>query len=90
MSGRPWRVGAPFAGTITTCDCWGGKPVCFNKGEHVAVAFERACVTTAKGRRALQGKPIARLVWSPKPFDDETGDGPYGGQYPPDDDNGAP
>jgi hypothetical protein len=83
-TGRPWRVGAPFSGaaTLTGCECWGGKPVCFKKGEHVAVTFDRACrgTTDARTRRALEGVAIKRLVWRPRPFGgDEYGGDDYGG-----------
>lgn len=82
MANRPWRVGAPFQGTITDCDCWGGKMVCFRKGEHVAVTFDRRCRSAldARTRRGLQGTAIKRLVWSPKAFGgDEYGGAEYGG-----------
>jgi hypothetical protein len=86
IAGRPWRVGKPFAGVVTDCDCWGGRTVCFKKGEHVAVTFERSCRTAidARGRRALEGLAIKRLVWSPKPFGgDEYGGAEYGGDDDP-------
>ncbi len=74
VTGHPWRVGSPLTSVaeLTKCDCWGGKPVCFKKGEHVGVAFERGCraVSTRKGLRTLEGRPIARLVWSAKGFGD--------------------
>lgn len=77
MSDRPWRVGEPFKGTVTDCDCWGGKLVCFKKGDHVAVTFDRRCRSAfdARAKRALQGAAIKKLVWSPKAF----GSDPYGG-----------
>ncbi len=77
MTGRPWRVGTPFVGSVTDCDCWGGKSVCFKKGEHVAVTFDRTCrsAADARGRRSLEGQTIKRLVWSPKAF----GGDDYGG-----------
>ena len=83
MADRPWRVGAPFKGTITDCDCWGGKTVCFKKGEHVAVTFDRRCRSTfdARAKRALQGTAIKKLVWSPKAFGgDAYGGAEYGGE----------
>ncbi len=86
MADRPWRVGAPFKGTITDCDCWGGKLVCFKKGEHVAVTFDRRCRSAldARGHRGLQGVAIKKLVWSPKPFGgDEYGGAEYGGDDDP-------
>lgn len=82
---RAWRVGAPFKGKVTDCDCWGGRLVCFTRGEHVAVTFDRRCRSTfdARANRALQGVAIKKLVWSPKPFggDDYGGEGeddPFG------------
>ncbi len=81
MPSRPWRVGAPFKGDVTDCDCWGGKLVCFKKGEHVAVTFDRRCRNAfdARARRGLQGTAIKKLVWSLKAFGgDEYGGDEYG------------
>jgi hypothetical protein len=72
---RDWRVGSRFAGTghFSECACWGGKPVCFKRGEHVAVGFDRKCGETRSERRTrrLEGAPIAYLVWSPRGFEIE-------------------
>jgi hypothetical protein len=72
---RDWRVGAPFTGAshFSGCTCWGGKPVCFKRGEHVAVGFDRKCGETRAERRTrrLEGATIAYLVWSPRRFGDE-------------------
>jgi hypothetical protein len=76
MTSKPWRVGAPFKGAVTDCDCWGGKLVCFTKGEHVAVTFDRRCRSTEDAhKRGLTNAPIKKLVWSPKAF----GGDEYGG-----------
>jgi hypothetical protein len=79
VTGHPWRVGAPFSGVsvLTSCECWGGKPACFKKGEHVAVTFDRSCkgTTDPRSRRVLEGIPIKRLVWKPEAF----GGAAYGG-----------
>ncbi len=86
MTGRPWRVGEPFKGLVTDCDCWGGKLVCFKKGEHVAVTFDRRCRSSfdARAKRALQGAAIKKLVWSPKAFGgDAYGGAEYGGDLGP-------
>jgi hypothetical protein len=83
VRGKPWRVGAKLEGGVGTCECWGNKPVCFNKGEHVAVSFTRGCRDRIPSKRAFDGKQIARLVWSPKPFGDgDDGGEDYGGEYP--------
>ena len=91
---RPWKVGAAFtdAAALTACDCWGGQPVCFKKGEHVAIAFDRTCrgLTEPRSRKALEGLTIARTIWNPKPFGDGNdgfGDDQHGGDddEPPDD-----
>jgi hypothetical protein len=78
---RDWRVGTRLAGAshFTECTCWGGKPVCFKEGEHVAVGFDRKCGGTRAERRTrrLEGATIAYLVWSPRGFGGE--DGP---EYP--------
>lgn len=79
VAGHPWRVGSAFTGaaTLTTCECWGGKAVCFKKREHVAVAFERDCrgVREPRMRRQLEGMTIARTVWSPSPLGSESSGG---------------
>jgi hypothetical protein len=68
-----WTVGAKFADweRLSDCACWGGKPVCFRDGEHVAVGFDRSCNGLARSRRGLAGLPIARTIWSPRPFGEE-------------------
>ncbi len=86
---HPWQVGAAFRGAaaLSTCDCWGTRPVCFKKGEHIAARFDRGCagLDDAGGRRRLEGDKIQSLVWSPKPFgseDDAYGGHEYGGDDP--------
>jgi hypothetical protein len=85
IAGRTWRVGAPFSGSVTDCQCWGGKAVCFKKGEHVAVTFDKGCRTAVDARnRKIDGVAIQRLVWSPKAFGgDEYGGAEYGGLVDP-------
>jgi hypothetical protein len=95
VPGHPWRVGAPFAGVaaLTSCECWGGKPACFTKGEHVAVTFDRACRGTAdaRSRRVLEGIPIRRLVWRPEAFGGgAVGGATYGGDIDLNDPNDSP
>lgn len=67
-----WKIGGPFTGDalLTECECWGEHPVCFRTGDHVAVAFQRACdgLEDARMRRVLSGVTIQRAVWSPQPF----------------------
>lgn len=82
-----WKVGQAFTGDgiLTHCECWGEHPVCFKKGEHVAVAFERACdgLDDARMRRVLSGVRIQRAVWSPQPFGyDDDGSGGNGDGIP--------
>jgi len=86
VAAHPWKVGEPFtnAAALTACDCWGGKAVCFKKGEHVAVAFDRQCrgLGEPRGRRGLEGLEVHRTIWNPKPFgseDDQYGGHEYGG-----------
>jgi len=82
-----WKIGAAFAGDeiLTHCECWGEHPVCFKKGDHVAVAFKRACdgLDDERMRKVLAGVNVQRAVWSPTPFgfDDVDGGGtdPCGG-----------
>jgi hypothetical protein len=87
---KPWHVGAAFGDPsyLTWCECWGGKPVCYRWGEHVAAAFDRECdsstLGTPAGRKVLRGERIHRAVWSPKPFEEgpspnDTGLDPCGG-----------
>ena len=72
-----WRVGDRFHGAaeLTTCECWGGAPVCFASGAHVAVGFDSTCdgLEDAHGRQALAGRVISHMVWSPRPFVSEEG-----------------
>lgn len=67
-----WIIGSPFPGAdlLTSCECWGDHPMCFVRGDHVAVGFVVACdgLDTPRERRVLQGVPIQRAVWNPKPF----------------------
>lgn len=83
-----WKIGAPFAGAdvLTTCECWGAHPVCFKVGEHVAVAFSRACdgLDDERMRKVLTGVTVQRVVWSPTPFgmDSDDGGDPCGGNTP--------
>jgi hypothetical protein len=67
-----WVIGTPFTGAdvLTDCECWGEHPMCFERGDHVAVGFVVACegVKTREGRRMLQGVPIQRAVWNPHAF----------------------
>jgi hypothetical protein len=89
---RPWRVGAPLIGAthFDQCECWDARAVCFKRGEHVAVAFEKKCVASRGARRAriLEGATIAFLVWSPRAFGatEQYGGDAYGdGDEDPDD-----
>lgn len=67
-----WKIAAPFVGddVLTHCECWGAHPVCFKKGDHVAVAFKRACdgLDDERMRKVLVGVTLQRAVWSPTPF----------------------
>lgn len=82
---RPWKIGAKLNGVraLTTCKCWEEEVVvCFKVGDHVAVAFVRECgydsYTTDEERQDLIGTPIHRVLWSPKPFGEESN--PFGGE----------
>jgi hypothetical protein len=83
-----WKIGAPFVGddVLTTCECWGSHPVCFKTGEHVAVAFKRACdgLDDERMRKVLAGVTVERAVWSPTPFgvEDSGSSDPCGGSTP--------
>ena len=72
VAGRPWRVGTPFAGDVTTCECWADQTVCFTEGEHVAVALAKICregaFDAADARKQLAGVPIRAAIWSPRPL----------------------
>jgi hypothetical protein len=76
VANHAWRVGTPLVGAthFTDCACWGAKPVCFKRGEHVAVTFAKTCGATRGERRnrVLEGAPIAAIIWSPRPFGSET------------------
>ena len=76
-----WVIGHAFAHSelLTACECWGTHPVCWKRGDHVALGFKRTkdvpdedndCndLDTPRGRESLLGHPIQRAVWSPKPY----------------------
>lgn len=75
-----WVVGKPFVHSdlLTYCEAWGSHPVCWREGDHVALGFKISTdgLVTPEDRKALEGVPIQRAVWSPKPFGkDDEGDG---------------
>jgi hypothetical protein len=81
---RPWKIGAKLSGVraITTCKCWEEEQVvCFKVGDHIAVSFARECgwdsYSNDDERQDLIGSPIHRVLWSPRPFSEESN--PYGG-----------
>lgn len=83
VADRPWKIGAKLSGirAITTCKCWQEEVVvCFRIGDHVAVSFSRECgwdsYTTDDERQDLIGSPIHRVLWSPRPYGEESN--PYG------------
>ncbi|MEO7095336.1 MAG: hypothetical protein ABI175_18915 [Polyangiales bacterium] len=67
-----WVIGSPFQGAdaLTDCECWGEHPMCFQRGDHVAVGFVVDCddLKTKQARKKLQGVPIQRAVWNPREF----------------------
>ncbi len=89
VSNHPsWHVGATFqdSKSLTRCDCWGDKIVCWKDGEHAALAFDRKCENMTSGDphelTVLDGLPITRMVWNPKPFagdDDPKAPAEHGG-----------
>ncbi len=84
VANHAWRVGAKFTGAaaLTACECW-EKVICYTKGDHVAVGFDRNCkggTISPHARTRFEGEPIARTIWNPKPFGID--DGRFGGaQY---------
>ncbi|HUS28484.1 MAG TPA: hypothetical protein VMZ53_08245 [Kofleriaceae bacterium] len=80
VSGHPWRVGRAFGDSahLTNCECWGPNPTCYASGEHIAVNFKRDCEDlTGSDRsalRALDGEIVQRVIWSPTPFGEESGE----------------
>ena len=68
----PYRVGAPFAGGATACECWSDQIVCFREGDHVAVALAKICregtLASGAARKALVDVPIRATIWSPRPL----------------------
>jgi hypothetical protein len=64
------RVGMPFTGDTTTCECWGDQTVCFREGAHVAVGLAKICregtLATASARAKLAGVAITATIWSPR------------------------
>ncbi len=71
-SDHGWRVGKRFRGAsrLSQCECWGENPTCWTDGEHVAVNFKRSCddLSDGEARKVLEGMPIQRVIWSPRPF----------------------
>lgn len=69
-----WVIGSPFTGAdaLTDCECWGEHPMCFERGNHVAVGFVVDCdgLKTPEQRQKLRGVPLQRAVWNPKAFGD--------------------
>jgi hypothetical protein len=66
-----WRVGDNLASTanLDMCECWQDLRVCFKKGTHVAVAIDRdECEGLPEVGTGIIGKPIARLIWNPRPW----------------------
>ena len=67
-----WRVGDPFRGDVSTCECWGDQIVCFKDGAHVAVALAKICregtLSSARARAVLAGVAIRATIWSPRPL----------------------
>jgi hypothetical protein len=68
-----WHIGAEFHDALSLghCDCWGDAPICYRSGEHVAAGFAVSCegLDSAKGRRALDGAVLTRVIWSPTVFE---------------------
>jgi hypothetical protein len=58
---------------LTFCECWGPHPMCWKRGDHVAVGFDRECagLENEEGRAGLAGTPIQRAVWNPKAFGED-------------------
>jgi hypothetical protein len=81
-----WVIGQPFVHSelLTFCEPWGPHPVCWRKGDHVALGFKIGSddLDTAEQRKSLEGTPIQRAVWSPKPFGDEDDDDDSDGGIP--------
>lgn len=61
-----YRVGESFAGGATTCECWADQTVCFQEGEHVAVALAKVCREGI--RKAPAGLAITTTIWSARPL----------------------
>ena len=86
-----WGIGKELApGDATLCECWGDKPVCYKKGDHVAAAFDRQCDEYEENLRSKVAKlAVVRVVWSPRGFEeggyggDEYGGDPCGGDPDP-------
>lgn len=74
-----WVITRPLrhSDILTFCECWGTHPMCWRDGDHVAVGFDRECggLESDEGRRDLEGTPIQRAVWNPKPFGEGDEDG---------------
>src|SRR4051812_29003974 len=64
-----WVIGGPFVHSeiLDVCECWGTHPMCFRRGDHVAIGFSVSCdnLDTPGKRHALEGVAIQRAVWNP-------------------------
>jgi len=77
VADHAWGIGKPLAASdASICECWGDKPVCYKKGDHVAAAFDRECDEYEENLRSKVSKlAVTRVVWSPRGFEE----GGYGG-----------
>jgi hypothetical protein len=78
VQARTWAIGKPLGNAdAAVCECWGDKPTCFQKGDHVAASFDRTCDEYDPDiRKRLASVPVARIVWSPAAFDGDGTGGP--------------
>ncbi|MBX3161466.1 MAG: hypothetical protein KF773_36230 [Deltaproteobacteria bacterium] len=76
IQAHAWTIGKTLGtADARTCECWGDKPTCYQKGDFVAASFDRSCDEYDPDiRQRLASVPIARLVWSPNAFDGDRGD----------------
>lgn len=64
------RVGMPFHGDASTCECWAEQTVCFREGAHVAIGLAKICregvLASGRARARLAGVAITAAIWSPR------------------------
>jgi hypothetical protein len=84
VDNHPWGIGKTLGpADVTSCECWGDKPLCFKKGEKIGASFDTHCEQGEENlRQKIGSAKIARIVWSPQGFENPDEDGSGGENNP--------